>query len=271
MADTLFISHGPASAVLAVLCVVVGGPWFADGLRALRARRALRALPGAAGARMAGGPLHLHGRVALESPMFAPLSGRPCASWELHLRDERGMFAGRANEARDFRLVLEDGALQVPAESEWRLGVTGERTFGSPAEMSEHLLALLERSAELRWLTARGSAVTVAERALYAGAEAHVLGVGMRGAVTAHEPVALARTGTDDIAWHDEPQVTVGDGQLVPCADLDRCIVSDHALEPRRLAPPLWRAHGVLFGPALALAGLLELAGFAGRGLGAGM
>lgn len=271
MADSLFISHGPASTVLAVLCVVVGGPWFAGGLRALRARRALLALPKAAGAGLANGPLHVRGHVALESPMFAPLSGKPCARWELHVRDEGGTFAGRVSDERDFRLLLDDGAVQVAADAEWRLGVTEERMFASPGEMSEHLLALLEHSPELRWLTSRGCGVRIVERALYAGAEAHVLGTGVRGAVQWHERVELARTGTDDVAWQDEPESSEADGHLVPCADLDRCIVSDRTLDPRCLAPSVWRAHGVLLGPALALAGLLELAGAAGRGLGAGM
>jgi hypothetical protein len=271
MADSFFLSFSPASTVLAVACVVVGGPWFADGLRTLRARRALRALPPEAGRELHSGPLHVHGLVRLESPMFAPLSGRPCARWELHVRDQRGLFVGRISEERDFLLETESGAAQVTAGADWRLAITDERTYGSAAELSENLSALLERAPELRWLKSRGCGVMIVERALYAGAEAHVLGSGLRGAVQWHERTELVRTGTDDVAWEESLVEPVTEWHIGPCNDLDHCIVSDRVLTPRRLAPPAWRANGAILGPALALAGLLELAEAAGRNLGGGM
>jgi hypothetical protein len=268
MTNSLFISLTPATTVLAVACVVVGGPWFADGLRALRARRALRALPPEAGNELHPGPLHVHGRVVLESPMFAPLSGRPCARWELHVRDARGMFVGRVAEERDFLLETEAGVAQVTTGAEWRLAITDERAYASTSELSENLSAQLERAPELRWLKARGSSVIIVERALFAGSEAHVLGAGLRGAVQWHERTELARTGTDDVAWEESLVEPETEWHIGPCNDLEHCIVSDRALAPRRLAPPAWRANGAILGPALALAGLLELADAAGRGVG---
>ncbi len=265
MAGLDFISTGPAGALLAVACVIAGGPWFADGLRALRARRVLRALGDATDRVREGRPGLVRGRVALTSPLFGPLSGRPCAGWTLDVRDERGAFVGRVHDEREFLLELDEGTLVVETGATWNLAIGDERTYGSAAELGTNVSMLFERAPELRWAKARGGALTVCERALFAGAEAHVLGCAERDQLAHAEPVVLRRTGTDDApveahAAEGSPTWRVG-----PCETLEHVVVSDRAPEPAQLAPPLWRAAGAVLGPALVLAGLLVLAQATGR------
>ncbi len=270
MTDPLLRSAGPAGPVLATACVVAGGPWFAHGLRTARARRALRALPESPATRMHPGALHVKGRVVLESPLFAPLSGRSCARFELQVLDAPGLSVGRVAEERAFLLELESAVARVETGAAWTLGVTEERSFASSSELSTNVSALLDRSPELRWIKARGGPMRIVERALFAGAEAHVIGRGLRGATQWREHVELQRTGTDDAAWEPPAAEAVDEWHIGPHHDLEHSIVSDRPLDPRRLAPALWRAHGALLGPALALAGLVELAEATGRALGAG-
>ena len=271
MYESLAYAATPAGTALAVACVVAGGPWFADGLRALKARRALRGLPREAGRVLHPGPLHARGRVVLESPMFAPLSGRPCARFELEVRDHGGRFVGALHDERDFLLELDTGVAQIGGGLVGRIGITDERTYGTAAELSERLRALFRREPELRWVLGQPGSFTVMERALFAGTEAHVLGCGLRGAVQWHERVPMLRTGTDDAPWEESLVEPVSEWHIGPCEGLDHAIVSDRPLEPQRLAPPVWRTHGALLGPALTLAGLLELAQAAGHTLEGGL
>ena len=136
---------------------------------------------------------------------------------------------------------------------------------------------LLRSTPELRWLVARGGPLVLRERALFAGASAVVLGMASRLAaaeLTAAE--VLQRTGTDDVSW----STTVDAGaagmaeapawMIGPEEPFERCIVSDGGSEPARFAPPAWRLLGAVLGPALSLAGLIELARAAGQALDGG-
>ena len=65
--------------------VVAGAPLFAMGRRALVLRRVLGSLAERPLGRDLSGWVHVRGRVALLSPLFAPLSGRPCAGFKLEV------------------------------------------------------------------------------------------------------------------------------------------------------------------------------------------
>jgi hypothetical protein len=263
MAAPFLIPVTPAAMLAAVACVVAGGPWFADGLHALRARRALRALRGQPFGPLRPGVLVVRGRVALESPLFAPLSARPCAGYVLEARLEGGPLAGAVHAQRDFRLETPDGPAEIAgARARWEIAAHFERTFATPDELSENLTALLERSPELRWLKSARRPIVLTERALLAGAEVCVLGVAeaLR-AEALPERVELARTGTDDdaVVMDEAPGRAVPAWRVGPEEPLERCVVSDRAPRPDALAPPAWRVLGALGGPALLLAGLLAL------------
>jgi hypothetical protein len=260
-----------AGTLVAIACVIAGGPCFADGLRALRARRALAALRRAPGGALEPGLVCVKGRVALDSPLFAPLSTAPCAGFvvDVHLPD--GSLAGRVHEVRGFRLETASGIAVIGAGASWEPGVTAERTVESFSELSANLAALLRRTPELAWLEGRTGALRVVERALPASREAFVLGTAERLVFEQAEPVRLLRTGTDDVEF-----AVAGDAVATPewriGADgpLERCIVSDRAPQPERYAPPAWRVAGALLGPVLTLAGLVALARATGPLLGRG-
>ncbi|HTR97460.1 MAG TPA: GIDE domain-containing protein [Candidatus Acidoferrales bacterium] len=262
MAAPLFISHGPAGMLAAVACVIVGGPWFADGLHALRQRRLLRSLRHREHESLRGGFGAVRGAVDSERPIVAPLSGRACAGFVLEVRDDSGAHSARLLERHPFVLHTPEGDIAVDARAaEWELAVGLERRVESVEELGVAVQRLLERSPELRWLKARGGPLRLTERVLPVGAEAFVLGERARDAAV-HAGLEWARTGTDDVAvplaGAFSPLWSVR-----PAGELGLCVVSDRAPSPERLAPPLWRAAGALLGPALALAGLLILAGAA--------
>lgn len=272
MADSLLLGAGPAGMLTAVACVVAGGPWFADGLRAVRQRRVFAALRRRGAGALRSGLVLVRGRVALESPLFAPLSQRPCAGFVLDVRAADGSLAGSVRETRSFRLETEQGDARVDGhDAHLVLSISQERRVESAAELSANVAALLDRTAELRWLKSRGGALLLVERVLLADAEGFAVGVAQRTSAVAEaaESVTLARTGTDDVAV-SEPVATASSWRLVAPQPLDHCVVSDREPEPMRLAPPRWRTLGALLGPALALAGLLELAQAAGHALGGG-
>ena len=259
-----------AGLALAAASVVAGAPWFADGLRSLRARRALSALRPEAMARAASGLCELHGRVELESPLFSPLSARPCAGYLLEVRGVGTRIGGSVSEVRPFRLIDGEERVHVDAESViWRLAVTAEREVAPGAAIPERIRALMDRSGELRWLRAQGGALQLVERALCAGSECSVLGeLRQERVVTYSETAWVAGTGTDGGAAH-VASIPVTDATLdrrmVPSDLIERIVIADGALDAAQLAPPAWRVSGALFGPALALAGLLYLAHAADR------
>jgi hypothetical protein len=263
--------------VAAVACVIAGGPWFADGLRALRQRRALAGLRAGEDAPLREGAVTARGYVVLASPLFSPLSGRPCAGYVLEVGSALTRMVGRVSDTRAFRLATRDGLAEIDAAAGvWDLAVGTEREVGSVSELSENLRILLGSTPELRWLVAHGGPLVLRERALLAGSVALVLGVATSLAVPAvAEAGELVRTGTDDGAWTVKaaaasaapaaPAWGIGAGDL-----FERCIVSDGAPDSGRFAPPAWRLAGTVLGPALSLAGLLVLAEAAGRALDGG-
>jgi hypothetical protein len=275
MALQLTVASGPAATLAALACVVVGGPLFADGVRTLRRRRALRALAAQQGPQLREGTAVVRGIVGLESPLFAPLSARPCAGFVLEVRAPGSGMVGRVGEARRFRLWTAEGIALVEADvADWRLGVTAEREVESLGQLSENVAELLSRTPETRWLASRGGRLLLVERALYAGAEAGVLGELRRThAIEYTDRAELARTGTDGLvvssAGHDHARA---DWSVEPSEELDTCIVSDGEPSLESLAPSRWRVAGVVVGPVLALAGLIVLvqaigrAGFGGGG-----
>lgn len=259
-----------AGLLLAAASVVAGAPWFADGLRSLRARRALAAVRPESIAGAASGLCELGGRVELESPLFSPLSARPCAGYLLEVRGVGTRIGGSVSEVRPFRLI--DGADRVHVDAEsvlWRLAVTAEREVPAGAPIPERIRTLMDRNGELRWLRAQGSTLLLTERALCAGSECHVLGeLRQERVVTYSETAWVAATGTDgevvnaaSIPVSDETL----DRRMGPSDLLERIVIADGALAASQLAPPAWRVSGAVLGPALALAGLLYLAHAADR------
>ena len=264
--------------LLATAFVVAGAPLFAAGLHAFRLRRALAELRETAPDEDASGVVMVRGEVVLESPMFAPLSGKPCAGYALEISGEGMRVGGVVRELRPFRLAGEHATARVvPDQAQWHGGITGERTVAAGEAMPERLAGLLGQSPEVRWLQDRRVTLCLTERALEAGSEVFVTGVarasdehaGQRSRHGAQvfamvESVELAATGTDSMAWS-----VGGDGRVIRTAQpelwieadepLRRLLVSAEAPRPAALAPPFWKLVLMLLGPALALAGLLYL------------
>ena len=153
-----------AGTVIAALALAAGAPLFSDGLRALRLRRRFRDLGVTALDARPGGTVHARGRVALESPLFAPLSGRPCAGFRLEVSSARHPAPSRVEVWRDFTLV--DGASRAHVmgqAAEWDLMVTAWRDVGAAEPLSENVRALLARVPESGWLRGAGAPVHLVE------------------------------------------------------------------------------------------------------------
>jgi hypothetical protein len=257
----------PGGVIVAVACVFAGLPLFARGRRAWRLRRALASLRETPLTEQARGLVRVSGRAVLESPLFGPLSGRPCAGFELAVRGIGSAVGGVVQERRAFRLESgEASALVRPEHADWHLPVTGRRTLERGQAPSERLLALLDSCAELRWLRGRGVALELVERSLEAGHAVSVLGVARVERVLAAAPAGeLAATGTDGGGFtaprlFPGPEVETVELALEADEPLER--VQVHADPPGRplAAPSLGVASLALAGPALALAGLAYLA-----------
>jgi hypothetical protein len=247
-----------AGLTLAAAAIVAGAPLFASGMRAVRLRRHLRKLRSFRLAERPGGFTHVRGRVALESPLFAPLTATPCAGFELEVRAEGLSLHRSVDERRPFR--LEDGtasARVTAARGRWLVAVSGERELPAGQAMTEGVAALLERVPEAAWWRRAGGTLRLIEHALPAGAECHVVG-SIRPLAAAPAAVEWARTGTDDLpvsATAAEPDLWItGDDHL------DFLLVSDQPPGDEDLHVPARRTLGVLVGPALSLAGMLYLA-----------
>lgn len=258
-----------AGLLLAAASVIAGAPWFADGLRSLRVRQALASLRPESLARAARGLSQLRGRVELESPMFSPLSARPCAGYVLEVSGVGTRFGSSVSESRPFLLVEDGDRARVEAEAIiWQLAVTAEREVEAGAVIPERIRALLDRNPDLRWLLAQRGALKLVERALCSGVECHVLGeLRHERIVTRAEEDWVARTGTDgdsvmeSSATHDGAVMH----RVVSSEVLERIVVANGAVDPAPLTPAAWRTSGTLLGPALCLAGLLYLAHAADR------
>ncbi|OGF13675.1 MAG: hypothetical protein A2W00_03355 [Candidatus Eisenbacteria bacterium RBG_16_71_46] len=252
-----------AGVVFAAAAVVGGGPLFSDGLRALRLRRRYRGLRLQPLADAGEGLVCAHGRVALESPLFSPLTACPCAGYRLEVRSADDAVVASLDVARSFRLIG-DGAHAVVAgpEGRWDLAVSGERRVESGEALSENLEALIRELPEAVWLRMSGAPMRLVERALPAGAVCHVIGYASRarGFERAGE-VEWMRTGTDDRAIAALAEAAPGpEMRIGPGDQLAHLIISDHAPDPARAPVGALRALGVVVGPALTLVGLLYLA-----------
>lgn len=187
--------------VFAALAVAGGAPLFSDGLRAFRLRRQFERLNERPLAEEPIGFVHTRGRVLLDSPLFSPLTGRPCAGFRLEV-EGRGL--GRATvieERRPFRLVSgETSARVMGAAGRWVVSETGRREVEPGEVLTENLAALLSRSPDVLLLRTRGVPMIITERALFAGAESHVIGHARHARPYELPPeLELMRTGTDDV------------------------------------------------------------------------
>jgi hypothetical protein len=269
-----------AGVAMAATAVAGGAPLFSEGLRVLRLRRSLSRLTERSLRDLPEGFAHVSGRVALESPLFAPLSGKPCAGFVLEVGTaERGRVAMIA-ERRPFRLVSEGVVARVAGDrGHWQLTPGTARLITSDEAFSERMAQLIDRSPEAAWLRRSGASLAVIERVLPAGASCHVVG-SIHGArrVVAMTEAAAARTGTDDLpvsggvtrtvdllggsraAFAVEPDLSIDEG-----GSLEYLYVSDAAPGALDRAQPAWKLIGLGLGPILSLTGLLYLANAADR------
>ena len=256
--------------LVATSAVVAGAPLIVAGRRALRLRLALGSLEETPLEADASGWVMVRGKVALLSPLFAPLSGKRCAGYELDVCGERSRVGGLVLERRPFRLECgEQSAFVSPDRAQWRAPVTAERTLGVADAIPERLAELLETNAEIRWLRDRRVPLRIVERALEAGSESVVIAVARAERSTERQESAeLAATGTDDGV-----ATTLTSGEAAATNEL--WLVGDEGADTgprvfagrpdlRELKPPLWRVSLLGFGSALVVSGLLYLGRAAG-------
>ena len=249
--------------------VVAGAPLFTAGLRAIRLRRALAGLCERPLDEFTSGLVLVRGTVSLEGPMFAPLSGKPCAGFTLEVSGVGLQVGGTVHELRPFRLSSGGvSARVVPAHARWRGAVTSERTLTTSDPLPERLQGLLEQSAEARWLRDRKVTLQLVERVLEVGARVFVTGVAHGAATVAMvETVELAATGTDGPQF-EYVAVTEGGGfdashpglWIEAEEPLKEVIVSSEPPSRDDLGPPAWRLALLVIGPLLTLLGLCYLA-----------
>jgi hypothetical protein len=261
----LWLHPSAAGLSLAAAAVAMGAPIFSGGLRALRLRRIFASLREVSLADSPSGLVHVRGAVGLESPLFSPLSGVPCAGFRLEVRGLETPLARALDVFRPFRLAAGGISARVrPGDARWVLSETGSRTFAPRQPLTQNLEGLLARVPEARWLRRAGATVRLTERALVEGGECHVVGYvrGGRG-VELLDEAELARTGTDDAP----PARAVG-AAVAPDADLHIdsgdhlrfLLVSDRPPQPAHLSIAALPLAGVVLGPLLSLAGMLYFA-----------
>jgi hypothetical protein len=264
----------PATAttlLVAAAAIACGGALFARGLEAQRRRMVAARLAPAPLTAATRGPACTRGRVALEGPMFAPLSHLACAGWVLEVSAGGPGLVGRIESRPSFRLVGEGTSARVDPGTDGRFepAVTARRILAAGEPVGPVLAAVIERDPVARWLRGRGE-VAVVERALRPGDLVHVLG-SVREVVrlaTAAE-VQFAATGTDGpVVTDDEVGYAAGEARLAIGAE-ERVRLEVFATEPDplALAPPAWQVALAVAGPLLSLAGLLALAALAQRDL----
>jgi hypothetical protein len=289
-----------AGAALAALAVAGGAPLFGDGLRSLRLRRQFETLSERPLEEEPTGFIHTRGRVILDSPLFSPLSGKPCAGFRLEVRGG-GVRKAVIEERRPFRIASGETSARILAGgARWLLSETDRREVGADEALSENLSALLRGCPEAAWLKRQRLPMTLTERALFAGAESHIIGHSRPARPYELSPeMELMRTGTDDVLQVTGRTATAIDfdpsesvtrpeganghtrrggpfgierrspgrpfpGEVDLWVDggglLDFVLVSDQPPARDVLALSKWRTLGVLLGPALSLGGLLYLA-----------
>lgn len=222
-----------AGAFFAALAVAGGAPLFGDGLRTFRLRRRLTRLRERPLDQEPTGFVHTRGRVVLDSPLFSPLSGRPCAGFRLDVRGGGMARAAAVEQRRPFRIASgETSARVLAAGGRWRLSQTASREFTADEKLSENLAALLQGCSEVAWLRRQRLPVLITERALFAGAEAHVVGCARKARpYEVHPEVELLRTGTDDI-------IQLSPGRAVKLAAVDPEPEPTHGTALDTDAPP---------------------------------
>jgi hypothetical protein len=270
----VLLTPSVAGAIAAAAAVAGGAPLFSEGLRALRIARLAVGLTERPLADRPTGFTGLSGQVALDSPLFSPLTHQPCAGFRLSVAShERGQIAA-IEERRPFRIVAGDVSARIAGPvAHWRLSAGTRREIRADESLSAHLAALIERSAEASWLRRSGATLVFTEHLLAGGATAHVVGhVRQARPYEATERV-WARTGTDDAVGavtvsvrSDEPDLWIDEGGSLECL-----IVSDHPVHEVRLRHTRVRMLGLVIGPLLSLAGLLVLARLAERWMPAGI
>lgn len=266
MEHFFFVPLTPGGVILATLCVLAGAPLFARGRAAWNLRWRLARLATEPLVQDAHGVVRARGRVVLDGPLFAPLSGLPCAGYELYARGSGSAVGGVVRDLRQFRLEGEvASALVSPMNSDWHLPVTARRVVAVDERLPERLSTLLDTRAEIRWLRERGVALELVERALCAGSEVSVLAVAQTERTESYViEEELAATGTDGGfsspravpgAESESPQL-----KLVTNGELERSHVFADPADARYEGPPAWQVLLLFLGPALAFAGLLYLA-----------
>jgi hypothetical protein len=257
---SLVLQPSPGGLLCAIGAVVAGAPLFSDGVRAVRLRRFLASVGEQPAGPDLAGFTHVSGRVALESPMFPPLSSAPCAGFQLEVHGVGALLARTVEARRAFRVVSGGRSVRVDTESgRWELPVTAEREVGPQDQLTVAQERLLERVPDAVLWRRAGGRLRLVERALLGGAPCHVLGFARHTGVVAEAGAELVRTGTDGAVTVVEPAATV-ETRIGPGEFLDFLYVSDHAPQQAALAPPRWRTLGAVVGPALSLLGLLYLA-----------
>jgi hypothetical protein len=255
-----------AGVTLAAVAVVIGAPLFGAGLRALRLRRALARLTRQRLDEARDGFFGVEGRVALDSPLFSPLSGQRCAGFQLEVHGVDFPMARTVEEVRPFRLVDRGTVALVNAtRARWSMPQTDERLLEPDDPLTERLLYLMGEIPEAAWLRQSGRRLRLVERALLSGATCHVIGQVARGAATVwREELEWGRTGTDDapielgnlvVAAGEAPALSIS-----PADQTDFMVVSVGEPDPARLAIPARSMVGVVAGPVLGMLGLLYLA-----------
>jgi hypothetical protein len=261
------LAHIPVRALwlcVAAACVVGGAPMFAAGRRALRLRRVLAGLAERPlGSDLAGVSL-VRGRVSLEGPLFAPLSGKPCAGYTLDVTAEGLRVGGSLADLRPFRLTS-DGvtARVVPEGARWNGPVTSERRIAPGEELPQRLAELITSHADARWMRDRAVPLRLVERALEVGAQVYVTG-SAHGAATAVavDTLELAATGTDDAVG-----MSLGSAAtdfhpglwIEPSEVFEQVLVTAEPPAAGTLVPPAWRLAFLVLGPLTTMLGFLYI------------
>src|SRR6187397_728703 len=94
----------PVGGAIAAALVVAGASLFGAGLRSLRLHRQLRRLEERSPGDDRSGFGMVRGRVALESPLVGPISGRPCAGFRLEVLGPGAMRVATLDDLRPFRV-----------------------------------------------------------------------------------------------------------------------------------------------------------------------
>jgi hypothetical protein len=259
-----FVHPTAGGLACAIGAVVAGAPLFSDGLRSLRRRRRSAGLAERPLAADLAGFVHVSGSVALESPMFTPLTSSPCAGFQLEVHTVGAPVVKTVEERRPFRLAGREASARLESTAgRWSLPATGEREIAADEPLTEHLARLLGQVPEALWWRRAGGRLRLVERALLAGSSCHVVGFA-RCAHPLEQPAAIefVRTGTDATFEVVSASATaqVCELWLGPGEFLDFLFVSDREPVARDLAVPAWRVLGAFAGPALSLLGLLYLA-----------